>query len=256
MFGAQAQRSAAAAAAVPAASAAEQQSSSHPPVTCALHPQKPKTGQKRLTNVAVVRLKKNGKRFEVACYRNKINDWRAGMCARSCCFTVLVYRGRGISMQTNHLARTRLVLQKSAHLASQTPSFPTPKQQKYSEKDIDEVLQTTTVFANVGKGVHAKREDLVEAFGTADEECVCREILAKGDVQVSDRERRAELDALFKDVAQVLAEKTVNPDNGRPYTHTVLERALRDLHFNPDLKKSAKQQAIEVRAWMCVNVGG
>jgi hypothetical protein len=28
------------------------------------------------------------------------------------------------------------------------------------EKDIDEVLQTTTVFANVGKGVHAKKEEL------------------------------------------------------------------------------------------------
>jgi hypothetical protein len=36
-------------------------------------------GQKRLTNIAVVRLKKNGKRFEIACYRNKVSDWRAGM---------------------------------------------------------------------------------------------------------------------------------------------------------------------------------
>ncbi|GBF92371.1 hypothetical protein Rsub_05573 [Raphidocelis subcapitata] len=149
-------------------------------------------GQKRLTNIAVVRLKKAGKRFEIACYRNKINDWRAGI-----------------------------------------------------EKDLDEVLQTTTVFANVGKGVHAKKEELMEAFGTADEEQICREILAKGDVQVSDKERRAELDNLFKDVAQVLVEKTVNPDTGRPYTHTMLERALRDTHFNPDPKKSAKQQALE-----------
>ena len=64
--------------------------------------------------------------------------------------------------------------------------------------------------------------------------------------KVSDKERRAELDNLFKDVAQVLAEKTVNPDTARPYPHTVLERALRDLHFNPDPKKSAKQQALEV----------
>jgi ribosome maturation protein SDO1 len=36
-------------------------------------------GQKRLTNIAVVRLKKNGKRFEIACYRNKVGDWRSGM---------------------------------------------------------------------------------------------------------------------------------------------------------------------------------
>lgn len=30
----------------------------------------------RLTNVAVVRLTKTGKRFEIACYRNKVVNWR------------------------------------------------------------------------------------------------------------------------------------------------------------------------------------
>jgi len=34
------------------------------------------TNQKRLTNVAVVRLKKGGKRFEIACYPNKVTSWR------------------------------------------------------------------------------------------------------------------------------------------------------------------------------------
>ncbi|ETV92665.1 SBDS family rRNA metabolism protein [Aphanomyces invadans] len=33
-------------------------------------------GQKRLTNVAIVRLKKGGCRFEVACYKNKVVNWR------------------------------------------------------------------------------------------------------------------------------------------------------------------------------------
>ncbi|GJQ09535.1 hypothetical protein GpartN1_g1326.t1 [Galdieria partita] len=34
--------------------------------------------QVRLTNVVVVRLKKHGKRFEIACYRNKVLSWRNG----------------------------------------------------------------------------------------------------------------------------------------------------------------------------------
>lgn len=33
-------------------------------------------GQVRLTNVAYVRLAKGGKRFEIACYRNKVLNWR------------------------------------------------------------------------------------------------------------------------------------------------------------------------------------
>lgn len=34
--------------------------------------------QIKLTNVSVVRLRKGGKRFEVACYKNKVMDWRSG----------------------------------------------------------------------------------------------------------------------------------------------------------------------------------
>jgi len=37
------------------------------------------TNQIRLTNVAVVRMKKGGKRFEIACYRNKVVSWRNKM---------------------------------------------------------------------------------------------------------------------------------------------------------------------------------
>ena len=35
--------------------------------------------QVRLTNVAVVRLRRAGKRFEVACYKNKVVSWRNGL---------------------------------------------------------------------------------------------------------------------------------------------------------------------------------
>ena len=36
-------------------------------------------GQVRLTNVAVVRLKRGGKKFEIACYKNKVMNWRSGV---------------------------------------------------------------------------------------------------------------------------------------------------------------------------------
>ena len=44
----------------------------------------------------------------------------------------------------------------------------------FSEKDIDEVLQSKTVFTNVSKGQKANKEDLMEVFGTDDEETVCK----------------------------------------------------------------------------------
>ncbi|PAV21779.1 Shwachman-Bodian-diamond syndrome [Pyrrhoderma noxium] len=37
------------------------------------------SGQIKLTNVSIVRLKKGGKRFEIACYKNKVQEWRKGV---------------------------------------------------------------------------------------------------------------------------------------------------------------------------------
>lgn len=44
------------------------------------------------------------------------------------------------------------------------------------ERDIDEVLQTHTVFSNVSKGSVAKKEDLARAFGTDNETDVCIQV--------------------------------------------------------------------------------
>lgn len=79
------------------------------------------TNQKLLTNVAVVRYKKCGKRFEIACYKNKVLNWRNKV-----------------------------------------------------EKNIDEVLQTPTVFTNVSKGQVAKKDELVKIFETDDMLEICK----------------------------------------------------------------------------------
>jgi ribosome maturation protein SDO1 len=129
-------------------------------------------------------------------------------------------------------------------LPKQTPSLPLPP----SETDLDEVLQTTAVFANVGRGVLAAEADVAAAFGTTDAEAVCRRILAEGDVQVSDREREVEAAALFKDVAAAVAARCVHPGTGRPYTATMVERALRGAGAALDPKRPAKAQALEAIA--------
>nr|ADD37992.1 Ribosome maturation protein SBDS [Lepeophtheirus salmonis] len=148
------------------------------------------TNQKLLTNVAVVRIKKAGKRFEIACYKNKVLSWRQGI-----------------------------------------------------EKDIDEVLQSHTLFANVSKGQTAKKEDIAKAFdGVTDQTEICKIILQKGDLQVSDKERVAQQGALFKDLATTLSNKCVNPDTKRPYSISMIEKAMKECHIAIKPNKSAKQQ--------------
>lgn len=45
-----------------------------------------------------------------------------------------------------------------------------------SEKDIDEVWHSNTVFTNVSKGVAAKKDELKKCFGTEDKNACAMEV--------------------------------------------------------------------------------
>lgn len=91
-----------------------------------------------------------------------------------------------------------------------------------------------------------KKEDLITAFGTEDQTKICIEILEKGELQVSDKERHSHLDSLFKEIATTVSDKCINPETKRPYTVTMIEQAMKQIHFNINSTKNAKQQALEV----------
>lgn len=151
------------------------------------------TNQIRLTNVAVVRMKRGGKRFEVACYKNKVVSWR-----------------------------------------------------NKTETDIDEVMQTVNVFTNVSKGAVAKKEDLVKCFGHDDVKKICVEILDKGELQISEKERQTQLESASKDVATIVSEKCINSETKRPFPVSIIEKGMKQIHFSFNPKKNSKQQALEV----------
>lgn len=71
------------------------------------------------------------------------------------------------------------------------------------ETDLDEVLQTHTIFVNVSKGSVAKRADLIRCFKTEDEAAMVLEILAKGQLQVSKEERVHQQTVTYTEVVSV-----------------------------------------------------
>lgn len=132
------------------------------------------SNQIKLTNVSLVRLKKGKKRFEIACYKNKVLEWRSGI-----------------------------------------------------ETDLDNVLQIPNVFINVSKGQTAPAAELTKAFGSkATTETVVLEILKKGELQVGDKERAAQLDRVHHEVIDIVAGKLVDPRTRRVYTTGMIEKAL------------------------------
>ena len=69
--------------------------------------------------------------------------------------------------------------------------------------------------------------------------------MAKGDLQVSDKERQAQQEAMFKDIATTVAEKCVNPETKIPYPVSMIEKAMKECHIAVKPNRSAKQQALE-----------
>lgn len=122
----------------------------------------------------MVRLKKGKKRFEIACYKNKVLEWRSGI-----------------------------------------------------ETDLDNVLQIPNVFLNVSKGQTAPKEDLEKAFGKGKPtDDIILEILKKGELQVGEKERAAQLERVHNEVISIVASKLVDPRTKRVYTFGLIEKAL------------------------------
>jgi len=68
------------------------------------------------------------------------------------------------------------------------------------------------------------------------------QILEKGELQVSGKEREAQLSSQFRDIATIVMEKTINPETRRPYTITMIERLMHEIHFAVDPNLTSKEQ--------------
>ncbi|EAZ63540.2 hypothetical protein PICST_28646 [Scheffersomyces stipitis CBS 6054] len=148
--------------------------------------------QIRLTNVSLVRMKKGKKRFEIACYQNKVQDWRSKV-----------------------------------------------------EKDIDEVLQIPQVFQNVSKGQVANNDDLMKAFGTTSQDEIILEILNKGEIQLHEKERSANLQQKQNEFLTIISTKCINPKSKKRYPPSMIQKALNEVKFHLNPSKPTKQQALD-----------
>jgi ribosome maturation protein SDO1 len=97
------------------------------------------------------------------------------------------------------------------------------------ETDLDNVLQIPNVFLNVSKGQVAPNEDLKKSFPGMTRDEVVLEILNRGEIQVGEKERGAELERLHKEVVEMVAARLVDPKSKRVYTTGMIEKALDQL---------------------------
>ena len=114
------------------------------------------------------------------------------------------------------------------------------------EKDIDDVVQSHSIFVNVDQGMLAKQSEVLETLGVATMEDALIMILEQGKLKLAEKERKIVLANLTKDIASIVASQCVNVNTKKPLTSSTVERAMKEIGYSVKLAKPAKAQALKV----------
>ena len=114
------------------------------------------------------------------------------------------------------------------------------------EKNIDDVVQSHSIFTNVDQGMLAKQSDVLEALGVDSMEKALIMILEQGKLKLAEKERKIVLSNLTKDISSIVASQCVNVNTKKPLTSSTVERAMKEIGYSVKLAKPAKAQAITV----------
>ena len=101
------------------------------------------------------------------------------------------------------------------------------------------------VFSNTVHGVVAPKKQLQKHFPGLSVEQICEEILRKGSLQVSAKEREAETDKLMAEVTNLVASMCIDAATGARLAPDAVGRLLRDdAGFAPSTTSSSDHTAI------------
>ncbi|OHT01937.1 hypothetical protein TRFO_31130 [Tritrichomonas foetus] len=114
------------------------------------------------------------------------------------------------------------------------------------EPDIDNVVQSRSIFTNVDQGMLAKQSTVCEALNVKTIEEALNIILKEGKLTLAEKERKIVIANLTKDIASIVASQCVNTNTQRPLTPTMVERAMKAIGFSVKLKKAPKAQALQL----------
>ncbi|CAD8167319.1 unnamed protein product [Paramecium octaurelia] len=113
------------------------------------------------------------------------------------------------------------------------------------EKDLNEVLQVYEIFTNATKGDVASGKELLYCFLTNDKDQIIKTILEKGDLQVGDKEREAQLEHYYRDIVKFIQDKCIHATSGMQLTQQSIEYAISKVQFVVKTDKPVKLQALQ-----------
>jgi ribosome maturation protein SDO1 len=114
------------------------------------------------------------------------------------------------------------------------------------EVDLLKELAIDEIFKDAHKGSKASEEKMVEFFGTAEPLAVAKQIIQRGEIQLTTEQRRQMLEAKRKQVVQYIAANAINPQTGAPHPPQRIENAMEEAKVHIDPFKPVEEQVKEV----------
>ncbi|OQU99260.1 SBD protein domain-containing protein isoform 2 [Cladophialophora immunda] len=163
--------------------------------------------QIKLTNVSLVRYKKGKKRFELACYKNKLLEYRSG---------TETDLDNVLQVPTIFLNASKGETAPNAELVK---AWPMPSQNEKQES------------GGKGGGRGGKKGKGKSTTDEGDDEkswkdAIIEEILKKGEIQVNANERKELLDRMEREIVEEVAQRLVDPQTKRVYTTGMIKKGL------------------------------
>ena len=116
------------------------------------------------------------------------------------------------------------------------------------EIDLADKLALDQVFRDAKKGDKVSEEFLEKTFHTRDLVTIAREIIQKGEVQVTTDQRHQLQELKRRQIVATIARNAMNPQTGAPHPATRIDSAMTEVKYHVDPFRSVDAQVQEVLA--------
>jgi len=107
---------------------------------------------------------------------------------------------------------------------------------------ILKALAIDAIFSDSKKGNRATEEDLQKCFNTTNVETIAKEIILKGEIQLTTDQRHKLQETKRKRIVDMIVKNAMDPKTKMPHPRTRIELAMDQAHIHIDPFKSANQQ--------------
>ncbi|MCK4366113.1 MAG: ribosome assembly factor SBDS [Thermoplasmatales archaeon] len=110
------------------------------------------------------------------------------------------------------------------------------------EVDVVQSLAIDTVFKDSKKGTHASEESLQKNFGTADIAEITKQIILKGDIQLTTEQRNKMQENKRNRIIETISKNAMDPKTKSPHPRKRIELAMEQAGVHVDPFKPVSEQ--------------